>query len=108
MKIIRSALCALITLAVCFTLCAGSLCSAVSPDEEESASLTVQYSHGETFFDGLEVKIYRIAELHADGTYSLFGNFADYPVKVAAKTGTAEVYGGSDNGIFVAYAPYTG
>ena len=32
--------------------------------------------------------------------------FKDYPVKVAAKTGTAEVYGGSDNGIFVAYAPY--
>ncbi len=32
--------------------------------------------------------------------------FFDYPIKVAAKTGTAEVYGGSDNGIFVAYAPY--
>lgn len=32
--------------------------------------------------------------------------FADYPIEVAAKTGTAEVYGGSDNGIFVAYAPY--
>lgn len=32
--------------------------------------------------------------------------FSNYPIKVAAKTGTAEVYGGSDNGIFVAYAPY--
>ncbi len=32
--------------------------------------------------------------------------FKDYPIAVAAKTGTAEVYGGSDNGIFVAYAPY--
>lgn len=32
--------------------------------------------------------------------------FKDYPIAVAAKTGTAEVYGGSDNGIFVEYAPY--
>ena len=39
-----------------------------------------------------------------DGTAATY--FKDYPVKVAAKTGTAEVYGGSDNGIFVAYAPY--
>ena len=39
-----------------------------------------------------------------DGTAREY--FKDYPVKVAAKTGTAEVYGGSDNGLFVAYAPY--
>ncbi len=39
-----------------------------------------------------------------EGTASAY--FKNYPVKVAAKTGTAEVYGGSDNGIFVAYAPY--
>lgn len=39
-----------------------------------------------------------------EGTASDF--FKDYPIAVAAKTGTAEVYGGSDNGIFVAYAPY--
>lgn len=32
---------------------------------------------------------------------------ADYPIKVAAKTGTAETdSGGSDNGVFVCYAPY--
>ena len=39
-----------------------------------------------------------------DGTAAAY--FADYPIEVAAKTGTAEVYGGSDNGLFVAYAPY--
>ncbi len=31
--------------------------------------------------------------------------FKDYPVKVAAKTGTAEVSGGSDNGAFICFAP---
>jgi len=32
--------------------------------------------------------------------------FADFPLAVAAKTGTAQVSTGSDNGIFAAYAPY--
>ncbi len=31
--------------------------------------------------------------------------FRNYPVKVAAKTGTAEVSGGSDNGAFICFAP---
>ncbi len=31
--------------------------------------------------------------------------FKDYPIKVAAKTGTAEVSGGSPNGAFMCYAP---
>lgn len=30
----------------------------------------------------------------------------DYPIKVAAKTGTAETDNGSDNGAFICYAPY--
>ncbi len=34
---------------------------------------------------------------------SVLGN---YPIKVAAKTGTAETDSGSDNGAFVCYAPY--
>lgn len=40
-----------------------------------------------------------------DGTaYKILGN---YPIKVAAKTGTAETdSGGSDNGAFVCYAPF--
>ena len=32
--------------------------------------------------------------------------FARLPLEFAGKTGTAEVYGGSDNGLFVAFAPY--
>jgi len=32
--------------------------------------------------------------------------FANYPVKVASKTGTAQTGSGSANGIFVAFAPY--
>lgn len=43
-------------------------------------------------------------QVATDGTAA--SCFSDYEIAVAAKTGTAEVYGGSDNGIFVAYAPY--
>ena len=32
--------------------------------------------------------------------------FANYPIQIAAKTGTAETGTGSDNGAFVCYAPY--
>lgn len=42
---------------------------------------------------------------HEKGTASKI--FKDYPIKVAAKTGTAETdAGGSDNGAFVCYAPF--
>ncbi|GAV26384.1 penicillin-binding protein 2 [Carboxydothermus islandicus] len=34
------------------------------------------------------------------------GVFAGFPVAVAAKTGTAQVFGKDDHGLFVAYAPY--
>ncbi len=34
-----------------------------------------------------------------------YSAFSNYPVKVAAKTGTAEVSGGSPNGAFLCYAP---
>ena len=32
--------------------------------------------------------------------------FADYPIKVAGKSGTAQVAGQSDNAVFIAYAPF--
>ena len=39
-----------------------------------------------------------------DGTASSV--FADFPIAVAGKTGTAEVTGGSDTVLFVGFAPY--
>ena len=40
----------------------------------------------------------------ADGTASAV--FADFPIEVAGKTGTAEVTGGSDTVLFVGFTPY--
>ena len=39
-----------------------------------------------------------------DGTASAV--FENFPIEVAGKTGTAEVYGGSDTVLFVGFAPY--
>ena len=51
--------------------------------------------------ENLDAVRYGMRLVALSGTASLY--FEDYPIKVAAKTGTAEVYGGSDNGLFVAY-----
>lgn len=54
--------------------------------------------------ENLDAVRYGMRLVATDGTGKAY--FADYPIKVAAKTGTAEVTGGSDNGLFVAFAPY--
>ena len=38
-----------------------------------------------------------------DGTASIF---ADFPIEVCSKTGSAQVSKGSANGVFASYAPY--
>ena len=39
-----------------------------------------------------------------DGTAS--ATFSNYPIKLGGKTGTAQVAGKDDNGVFIAFAPY--
>ena len=45
-----------------------------------------------------------MADVTSDGTAA--NVFRDYPIKVAGKTGSAQVTGGSANAVFVAFAPY--
>lgn len=77
-----------------------------SYDGEENISITAPFENGRISLskDKIDAVRYGMRLVATDGTGKEY--FSDYPVKVAAKTGTAEVYGGSDNGIFVAYAPY--
>lgn len=56
------------------------------------------------YFDAVHLGMYNVANAVTGSCYKYFGNF---PVKVAAKTGTAQL--GEDitnNGIFMCYAPY--
>jgi penicillin-binding protein 2 len=58
----------------------------------------------QSYFNAVHTGMYNVAN-SSDGTaYSIFGN---YPVKVAAKTGTAQIGEAvTNNGVFVCYAPY--
>ncbi len=58
----------------------------------------------QSYYDAVHQGLYNVAN-SVDGTaYAIFGN---YPYKVAAKTGTAQLgEGTTNNGIFVCYAPY--
>ncbi len=51
--------------------------------------------------------MYLVTHKTADWTGTAYSTFADYPIAVAAKTGTAEtgILGTSDNGAFICYAP---
>lgn len=88
MKKTKIAVCLLI--AVLLLISTVSLTFASGIDTAKKVSLNVTYKHGEVAFSGLEIEIFRFAELHADGTYSLCGDFASYPVNIYGVTSQAE------------------
>lgn len=55
---------------------------AFAQESEQTSDLTVVYKEGELLFADLEISIYRVADIGVDGSYTLCGNFADYPVNV--------------------------
>lgn len=72
-----------IGIAVCVMLIAALTpmsVSAAGMDPEREASLTLQYTHNGTAYSGLTVQTFRIADVSVEGTYSLCGEFAKYPV----------------------------
>ncbi|MBP3299897.1 MAG: Cna B-type domain-containing protein [Clostridia bacterium] len=76
--------------AVVFLFCSLSSLGANPVDVQAESSLTVQYRAGEKTFSDLTVKTYRVAEIFADGTYELTGDFADYPVNIYGITSKTE------------------
>lgn len=76
----------------CLLLCTLPFsASAASPiDPQKEGSITLQYRHNGMYFEGLSIKSYRIAEVFPDGTYSLCGEFKDYPVNIYGITSQAE------------------
>lgn len=69
---------------VCLLLAVTSVPSfaAEAIDPARESSLTLQYKNGNEFFEGTEVKVYRIATVNADGTYDLTDQFKKYPVNI--------------------------
>ena len=59
-------------------------------DPTHDSSLTLHYQHNDHNFEGLSIKTFRVAEVFADGTYALCGDFKDYPVSIYSVTSQAE------------------
>ncbi len=74
-------------------LASGSVLTAFAAapiDTDRESSLTLQYKRGDRYFEGLEIKTYRIADVFEDGTYELCGAFSDYPVNIYGVTSQTE------------------
>lgn len=74
-----AAIAAACLLASCFALAAfaqGSL------DLSGKASLSVHFGEGDKGFSDVEFSIYQVAGATASGTYSLIGDFQQYPVSL--------------------------
>lgn len=51
-------------------------------DVDTVSSLALSYSYEGQAFSGLNIRIYRVAEISSDSVFGLTGAFADYPVEV--------------------------
>lgn len=72
-------------------LAAGSLSAyGASIDPGKTSSLTLQYRHNGMVFEGLDIQVYRVAEVSKNGEYALTGKFKDYPVSLNGVTSQNE------------------
>lgn len=76
---------------LCLLCLAVPLCAAAAPiDTATPCELTLTYEKGGTAFAGLDIRLYRVADLTADGTFQKVAPFDRYPVEVAGITSQAE------------------
>lgn len=82
----------LLLLTACLLLAAIPLRSAaVTPvDVNRACSMTLYYARSRKGFEAVAVQGYRVAEVAEDGTYTLTGEFADYPVNIYGITSQTE------------------
>ena len=69
------------------------LCVALQPlcvRAEQACSLELEYSKDDAGFSGLEIRIYRVADLSGSGEYALCAPFDDLPVKIQGITSQKE------------------
>ncbi len=69
------------TLLLCFCSLT-TLVSAEAVDPDRQSSLTLVYKYNTTFYDGLDIKIYRIADAEPDYSFDLTAPFDAYPINI--------------------------
>lgn len=74
----------------CLCLCLTLLPAAASPavDTARDGSITIICRYGEAPVSGVPFDLYLVAEVDADGAFTLTGDFARYPVSLTGLTGS--------------------
>lgn len=75
---------------VCVALQPLSVYAAETVDVTKKCSLALEYSGKGTGFAGLEIRLFRIAEMYPDGNYALVAPFDALPVKIHGITSQKE------------------
>lgn len=88
MKRTKKYLCVCLSLLLAFSMLTFSVAAEI--DVTRESSLTVLYAGDGTPFEGLTAVIFRIAEIKADGSYALAGDFEKYPVDITNVTSQEE------------------
>lgn len=73
-----------------FAVGGATALSAATVDTKAPSTLTLQYSRGGEAFEGVEVKIHRVADVFADGSFAFTAAFGSYPVRINGITTQAE------------------
>ena len=76
-------------LVLCLGICPME-CGAAQIEADRACSLTVSYGAEGKAFSELEINIFRVAELGADGEYHLLKPYADYPIRIHGITSQQE------------------
>ncbi len=73
-----------------FSLCCATVSAATPIDPSRPSSLTVHYQNGGKGIEGLEIRTFRIADVHPSLTYALTETFRHYPVNIYKVTSQTE------------------
>ena len=75
--------------------------------DENKTELLSHMDISDEAYDAIKEGMYMVTQATADDWGTAYATFGDYPIKIAAKTGTAEtgISGTSANGAFVCFAP---
>ena len=66
----------------CMTMLSPYAYAATPLDPDADASLTLHYQKDEHAFSDLSIRIYRVAEAFADGTFQLIDPYSSYPINI--------------------------
>ncbi len=75
---------------LCMLVFIAMTVSPVALCADKGASLTVQYKYDDVLYEGLEVNIYKVADMLSDGSFKLCKDFSKYHISLDGITSQAE------------------